>query len=140
MSVCDLSYNKDVARDLLQLLLTRVRKQPTLHIKTVKGVYLKLPIRSVLYIKAARDYIEVFTETESHLVRSTMKSFGDQLKSQTDIVRVHRSYFANLTQVNAYARSQHRNQSYITIGEVQISVGESYKAVVTDRLAKSGIS
>lgn len=135
-----LSYNKEVARDLLQLLLIRVRKQPMLHVKTVKGAYLKLPIGSVLYVQAARDYVELFTETESHLIRSTMKGFGQQLKSQSDIVRVHRSYFVNLARVNAYFRSQHRNQSYITIGSIEISVGESYKAVVTERLAKSGIS
>lgn len=123
------TYNRDVVRELLQLLVKKFRgnKEDFLFVKSVKdGTRVKIPVSSLLYIEAARDYMIIFTSNKKHLARITMKELEEQFNGIGHVVRVHRSYLVNLENTNAISPRQ------IVIGETKIPVGRTYKKKVRE--------
>ena len=66
------------------------------------------------------DYIKVITDTESHLVLSTMKSFKDDLPLD-QFVRVHKSFIVNLQKIEKF------NSKFIEIGTTKIPLSRTKK-------------
>src|SRR3546814_5294286 len=52
----------------------------------------RVPIESIDWIEAARDYVLLHTNVKGHLLRTTMAALEEKLKG-TALLRVHRSAF-----------------------------------------------
>ena len=91
------------------------------------GLFLKLKLDDILYMQSDRGYIELYTATKSHTIRS---SFGDLLVeiNARQFFRVHRSYVVNMDHVDAI------NSNKLLIGETEIPVGRSYRELLLKRL------
>lgn len=92
-----------------------------------EGLFVKVKLDSILYMRSDRSYIELYTEKEHYTIRS---SFGDLLLeiSSSQFFRVHRSYVVNMDHVDAI------NSNMLLIGEIEIPVGRSYRELLLTRL------
>ena len=59
----------------------------------------KIFIADILYVEADRNYCHLYTANKEYLLTTTLKAMEDKLPVAY-FVRVHRSYLANLTQVD----------------------------------------
>ncbi|RQO30755.1 DNA-binding response regulator [Taibaiella sp. KBW10] len=58
-----------------------------------------IPLPQILYLEAADDYVKVQTQDKYYLKYQTMTKFEQQLPP-AQFVRVHRSYFVNVSYIN----------------------------------------
>jgi DNA-binding LytR/AlgR family response regulator len=84
------------------------------------------------FIQSQGDYAKFFVEgTKSYMSLMSMKSL-EELLINTNLIRVHRSYFVNIKKINYIA-----NQT-IYIGTQQIPLGDSYKASFLECIQQNG--
>jgi hypothetical protein len=57
-----------------------------------------VPVADVAWISAAGDYVELHTQSATHLLRETMNSLGQKLEPTT-FARIHRSRIVNLARI-----------------------------------------
>jgi DNA-binding LytR/AlgR family response regulator len=62
------------------------------------GKIIRLELKEICYIEALSDYVIIATETQKHIVYSTLKGIEEKLPSE-HFIRVHRSYIVNLCHV-----------------------------------------
>ena len=81
---------------------------------------LKIFTNTVRWVEAFGDYIKVITETETHLVLSTMKAF-EKVLPENQFVRVHKSYIVNIEKVVRF------NSKFAEIGPDKIPLSRNKK-------------
>lgn len=82
----------------------------------------KIELNSILYVQGMKDYCKVFLNEGSHIIKLGMGAFEAQLGK--GFLRIHRSYIVNQEKVTALTKND------IEIGDIEIPIGESYKARV----------
>ncbi|HYD90830.1 MAG TPA: LytTR family DNA-binding domain-containing protein [Flavobacterium sp.] len=80
----------------------------------------KIFISRIRWVEAFGDYIKLFTEDETHLVLSTMKSFESELPPDK-FMRVHKSYIVNIDKVERF------NSKFAEIGTTKIPLSRNKK-------------
>ena len=80
----------------------------------------KIFISRIRWVEAFGDYIKLFTEDETHLVLSTMKSFESELPVDK-FMRVHKSYIVNIDKVERF------NSKFAEIGTTKIPLSRNKK-------------
>lgn len=92
-----------------------------------------IALEKLEFIQSQGDYAKFFVEgSKSYMSLMSMKSLEEMLIN-TNIIRVHRSYFVNIKKINYIA-----NQT-IYIGTNQIPLGDSYKATFLECIKQNGI-
>lgn len=84
----------------------------------------RVPLDSIAWIEAARDYVLLHTDTRSHMLRTTMSALEEKLAG-TALVRVHRSAFVRPDKV-AEVRRAHRSVTLVLTDGANVQVGPSY--------------
>lgn len=87
----------------------------------------KIPLNSLLYVEAMKDYTRIITTDKQYLVLGTLTSMHDKLPADA-FVRVHRSYIVNRKKVHAVKGNK------IHIGIYELPVGKLYKNVLSGLL------
>jgi len=97
----------------------------------VKSEYenIKINTDDILYIQGLKDYIKIYTKDSQKAILTLMsfKSILEKLPSK-DFLRVHKSYIINIQQIKALQKTK------VIVGEVQIPIGDTFKARVLERL------
>ena len=88
---------------------------------------IRLPYDEILYIEALADYVVFCTSDKKHIVHSTMKALEQKLP-QGIFIRTHRSYFVNLSKIEAI------EDSAILINKSFIPISSSYKDSLVKKL------
>lgn len=88
----------------------------------------RVPIESIDWIEAARDYVLLHTELRSHMLRITMAALEEKLAGSA-LVRVHRSAFVRPSRVVEVKRQQ-RTTCLVLSDGTSVQVGPSYVAAV----------
>ena len=88
---------------------------------------IKVMLDQILYIQGLKDYIKIFLIEGSHIIKSSLSGFEQQLPDQ--FIRIHRSYIINLAKITAYTNHD------IEIGENEIPIGENYKTKLNKKLS-----
>ena len=92
-----------------------------------------MPLLSIKWIEAARDYVLLHTDTLSYLMRSTMEGIENQVKAK-GFIRVSRSAFVQ----HALVQGLYKQGSYSTVVALDdgtiVRVGVKYVNRVTERL------
>jgi DNA-binding LytR/AlgR family response regulator len=84
----------------------------------------RVPIDTISWIEAARDYVLLHTDTRSHMLRTTMTALEEKLAGSA-LVRVHRSAFVRPDKV-AEVRRANRSVSLVLTDGANVQVGPSY--------------
>jgi two-component system, LytTR family, response regulator LytT len=63
-----------------------------------KGGLIKIPYSTILYIKAAKDYVRVVTNEQQYLASFTMKNLEEILPAQ-QFIRIHKSFIVSVAQI-----------------------------------------
>ena len=111
-----------------------IQKERLTHI-FVKADYriVNIVIKNITYIQSQSDYVKFYLENGTNVMSlMSMKTLEEMLQN-TDIIRVHRSYFVNIKRISYIA-----NQT-IVIGNQQIPLGESYKTQFFDCINQQGL-
>lgn len=88
----------------------------------------RVPIDTINWIEAARDYVLLHTELRSYMLRATMAMLEEKLAG-TPLVRVHRSAFVRPSRVDEI-RHEGRTMSLILADGTAVQVGPSYVEAV----------
>lgn len=88
----------------------------------------RVPIETIDWIEAARDYVLLHTSIRSHLLRITMAALEERLAG-TALLRVHRSAFVRPDRV-AEVKRANRSLSLVLADGAEVQVGPSYTATV----------
>jgi len=88
----------------------------------------RVPIDTIDWIEAARDYVLLHTSMRSHLLRITMAALEERL-ANSQLLRVHRSAFVRPDKVTEVQRSG-RSLCLVLSGGASVQVGPSYVAAV----------
>lgn len=86
----------------------------------------KLVLDDILYVQGLKDYVKVVLGAESHVIKSGIGGFAEQLGS--DFVRIHKSYIVNRRKVTAFTKYD------VEIGEIELPIGERYRAALEQTL------
>jgi two-component system, LytTR family, response regulator len=92
-----------------------------------------VPVETIDWIEAQRDYVMLHTATRSHIVRLSMRALEEKL-DPTQLMRVHRSAFArpdNVVEVQRMGRTV--NALVLRDGAI-VQVGPNYAKAVAERL------
>lgn len=95
----------------------------------------RVPIETIDWIEAARDYVLLHTEMRSHMLRITMSALEAKLEG-TALIRVHRSAFVRPSRV-AEVRRQQRATTLVLADGTGVQVGPSYLDAVEAALGLS---
>jgi DNA-binding LytR/AlgR family response regulator len=88
----------------------------------------RVPIESIDWVEAARDYVLLHTELRSYMLRITMAALEEKLAGSA-LIRVHRSAFVRPSRVAEIRRAQ-RNVVLLLADGTSVQVGPSYVAAV----------
>ena len=92
----------------------------------------RVPIDTIEWIEAARDYVLLHTSMRSHLLRITMAALEERLVN-SPLLRVHRSAFVRPDKVTEVQRSG-RSLCLVLAGGANVQVGPSYISAVKSAL------
>ncbi len=92
-----------------------------------KGVYKKIVVADVLYLKSEHVYTEIFLKTnKNQLIRTSLNTIINKLNS--NFIRVHRSYVININYIDEI------NNASLKINGNIIPIGSTYKDDLFNRL------
>lgn len=88
-----------------------------------------LDIADLLYIESVGNYVKVVSthddEVKTNMLRATMKQMEDALQTYPTIVRCHRAFLVNLSQVEQISSNSHAMQLVMRHGHDTIPVSRS---------------
>ena len=87
----------------------------------------KLKLSSIKWVEAVGDYVKIVTDTENHIVLSTMKAFIDKLPN-TRFMRIHKSFIVNLERVKNF------NTKTVEIENEHLPISRTKKAKLFEAL------
>lgn len=92
------------------------------------GRQIRVNFDEIIFIEGLRDYVNIRTSREEIIILDNLKSLENTLPKK--FLRIHKSYIINLEKISAIEGNR------ISVGEHQISVGESYRDLLNDWLKK----
>lgn len=92
-----------------------------------------VPMDTIDWVEAARDYVMLHTPTRSHLVRLSMRALEEKL-DPAQLMRVHRSAFARLANVVEVQRMGKTINALVMRDGAIVQVGPNYSAAVSAKL------
>lgn len=82
----------------------------------------KLDLDSIVYVKGLKDYVQIFLDNGTHIVKQGIGAFEGLLGA--GFLRTHRSYIVNQAKVTALTKND------VEIGEIEIPIGANYRSRV----------
>lgn len=102
-----------------------VKEPELLFIKSGRMV-INIRFTDILYIEAHKEYLQIQTKDQKHLVYKRMKDMATSLPAS--FIRIHNSYIINLQHL------QKTNVQSVLIGDKELPVSASYKEALQMRL------
>lgn len=95
--------------------------------------HVRVLLREIDWIEAAKDYVLLHTPTRSHMHRATMTALERQLDPER-LIRVHRSAFVAPDRVREVRRTGRGLASLVLNDGVMVQIGPTYLPAVMRRL------
>jgi two-component system, LytTR family, response regulator len=92
-----------------------------------------VPVETIEWIEAQRDYVMLHTATRSHILRISMHALEDRL-DPAQLIRVHRSAFARPGNVVEVQRLGRTISALVLRDGAIVQVGPNYSKAVAERL------
>jgi len=125
-----LTYNRDIVRELLQLILDQFKKDKYIIVKDVRdGSNTKILLNKTLYIESSKNYVTLFMDDKKVVVRSTLKEIHQKLNDSDPVfIRCHRSYIINFKKIEAV------HGEFLKVKEEKIPIGSSYFNTINSKM------
>lgn len=94
-----LKYNRDIVREILRLVMRRLRKETPFILIKDKGKQVKIYTKDIHFIKTNGNYLELYTKEKTHLMRSSVNQFLEDLPDTIEFLQVHRSYLVRIDNI-----------------------------------------
>jgi ligand-binding sensor domain-containing protein len=115
-----LTYNKDVTREFIRLLIKWLKRdEKYLKIRT-NGETIKIATDEILYVNSSGNYLDIVCVSKTYTIRCKIGNFMATTPDALEYLRVHRSYIIRIDKVSG------KSKNSITIKEHTIPVGETY--------------
>lgn len=115
-----LSYNKDVFRELIRLVIKRLKRKEQFYKFRANGEDFKIPTHDILYINSQGNYLDVITKKRTYTIRCKIGDFINSTPDPLEYLRLHRSYIIRIDQVSS------KGKNWVVILDEKIPVGETY--------------
>ncbi|HEU0134659.1 MAG TPA: LytTR family DNA-binding domain-containing protein [Allosphingosinicella sp.] len=92
-----------------------------------------VPVETIDWIEAQRDYVMLHTATRSHILRISMRALEERL-DPAQLMRVHRSAFARPAHVVEVQRLGRTINGLVLRDGAVVQVGPNYSKAVAERL------
>lgn len=90
-------------------------------------MFVKLSIKSILFIKSYKNYLEIHLADKMHLARGKMSDFMQNLPKEK-FMQIHRSYVVNIEVVDLIGAG------FLKIGNIDIPLGIKYKEALKKQI------
>jgi len=90
------------------------------------GEVSRVPIKDILWIDAAGDYMCVHTASETHILRKTMKQLEESLDPRV-FIRSHRSTMVNKNYISKFCSQMNGEYYLVMSNDKELKVSRSYK-------------
>lgn len=94
-----------------------------LFVRTDNQIYVKVPLSSIIYLKADRAYCRLVTDEKEYILSNSLGHYHEQLNK--DFIRVHRSYVVNINRITGL------NGNVIKLGKHNVSTTKDYREELT---------
>lgn len=101
-----LSYNKNITRELIRLLLKKMKKRDNYFIFKEAGKQIRVKTDTILYVKSSGNYIELITENKTYVVRCKIGDFIKLTPDPLEYIRIHRSYIVRIDKVESKSKTE----------------------------------
>jgi ligand-binding sensor domain-containing protein len=116
-----LIYNKDLVRELLRLILRKIKPKTNSFVIWSKGVELRINSNDVLFFKAEGNYLEIMTLQKKYVIRHKIGEVDDLVPDKLEYKRVHRSYIVRLDKISGKGLEELDVQGH------SVPIGKTYK-------------
>jgi len=120
-----LTHNRDVTRELILLLVNKLRRKRYLFVK-IDAKVVRIDPDRILWIKAAHNYVEIITSDKRYLVRSGMTAIEKKLPGIEQFIRVHRSYVVRIDKIDSIDKDK------LIIQSTTIPISESFRLALRE--------
>jgi two-component system, LytTR family, response regulator len=83
----------------------------------------KVLVNDILYIESMKDYVKVFTSTNSLVTKQSISSVETMLPEKK-FIRTHRSFIVSVNKIKSF------NNELIEVGHTEIPIGKLYRNTV----------
>ncbi|NJM79403.1 MAG: hypothetical protein HC854_06950 [Flavobacterium sp.] len=100
-----LSYNKDVLRELIRLIIKRLKRKEQIYKFRSNGEDFKILTREIQYINSQGNYLDIITDKKTYTIRCKIGDFINTTPDKLEYLRVHRSYIIRIDQVSSKGKN-----------------------------------
>lgn len=115
-----LSYNEDIVRELLRLLLKKIKRKDDYFLFKELGKDIRIRTSEILFVRSSGNYIDIITTAKTFTVRGKIGDFLSLVKDPLEFLRIHRSYIVRIDKV------EQKSRKMVYIQQHEIPVGETY--------------
>lgn len=115
-----LTYNQDIVRELLRLLLKKIKMRDNFFSFKEAGKETRIKTFDILFIQSSGNYIDIVTASRTYTVRGKIGDFVSQVQDPLEFLRIHRSYIVRIDKI------EQKSKKSVYILHHEIPVGETY--------------
>jgi len=101
-----LSYNKNITRELIRLLIKKMKKRENYFVFKEAGKQIRVKTDTILYVKSSGNYIELITDNKTYVVRCKIGDFIKLTPDPLEYIRIHRSYIVRIDKVESKSKTE----------------------------------
>lgn len=121
-----LTYNRDIVRELLRLLLKKITPKTSHFTVKDQGLDVKVNSQDVLYVKASGNYLELYTTNKRYLIRCKIGDFLTMVPDKIEYVKINRSHIVRKDKI------QGKSSKSIQIAGEEFVVSKTYQKEVNE--------
>ena len=121
-----LTYNRDIVRELMRMLLNRITPKSKQFFIRVQGATVKVNSLDVGFVKSSGNYLEIHTTKNRYVTRMKIGDFEQLPPDKLDYIRVNRSYIVRIDKITAKSP-----KSLKVLGQ-EVPIGRTYQKAISE--------
>ena len=123
-----LSYNRDIVRELMRVLLNRLTPKSKQFMVRVQGATVKVNSLDVGFVKSTGNYLEIHTTKNRLVTRMKIGDFENIPPDKLDYIRVNRSYIVRIDKITS------KSPKSLRVLDQDIPIGRTYQKSISELL------
>jgi hypothetical protein len=123
-----LTYNRDIVRELMRVLLNRLTPKSKQFKVRVQGATVKVNSLDVGFVKSTGNYLEIHTTKNRFVTRMKIGDFENIPPDKLDYIRVNRSYIVRIDKITS------KSPKSLRVLDQDIPIGRTYQKSISELL------